>query len=589
MEAPAKSQKLSSAQQSIDTLRNLPLFANLNEEEWRQVAALLTTRQARRGESIISIHKDFEVDLFMVRSGRAASRVPANKRVDDVVRTYGPGDVFNLNAFVAGSDSDEETVEALTSEVHLWVVPYVRLKALVEAQPVLAAKLVPPDGVRPFWVSRYFGWEDPGEVVIEFRKKHPWVLLMAMRPIFVLVLLLIGLWLPPVQEITSGWSFPVAFVPLFMITALIAFWQWNNWHDDYYAVTNRRVIHREKVLFFEDRRSEIPIARIQNVTVSRREFANTVLMIDMADIIIETSNAGAYGTLMLASVPRPEGVSNAIFDQQKRAVNAERMGERDVIRTMLRSRMGIEEMPANLPSPKKHNVVDGRAKPKSGSAPEPSLPPSDSQLPLNLGRYLFPDSRHDDGKGNITYHRHVVQLVLTAGLQVMANVLYFLALIVAVYMFPNMVTLITIGIAAVVGLSLLFWLAWAYEDWRNDVFVLMRSKIVDVDRRPFGWAGIQQREAPMEAVQTVTSDQNGFLDWLFDMGDVTIKTGGAGADMVFNRVANPRLIQRDIAQRLDALRAVKEEQELKKRSLEFLDWIAIYDEMSRLPYDRKQF
>jgi len=93
----------------------------------------------------------------------------------------------------------------------------------------------------------------------------------------------------------------------------------------------------------------------------------------------------------------------------------------------------------------------------------------------------------------------------------------------------------------------------------------------------------------MEAVQTVTSDQKGFVDWLFDMGDVTIKTGGAGADMVFNRVANPRLIQRDIAQRLDELRVAKEEQELKKRSLEFLDWIAIYDEMNRLPYDRKQF
>ena len=326
MDTPAKSQKLSAAQNSVDTLRNLPLFANLNEPEWRQVAALLTTRQARRGETIISIQRAAELDLFMVRSGRAASRVPGNKRVDDVVRTYSSGDIFNLKAFVAGSDSDEETVEALTAELHLWVVPYVRFKALLDAQPELAAKLIPLEGVHPFWASTYFGWEDPGEMVIEFRKKHPWVLLMAMRPVIILALILLGLWLPPVQALTAGWSFPYAFVPLFIITLLIALWQWNNWQDDYYAVTNRRVVHREKVLFFEDRRSEIPIARIQNVTIRRDQFANTVLMIDMADITIETSNAGTFGKLFFSSVPRAEAVSNAIFEQQKRAAYAERIG-----------------------------------------------------------------------------------------------------------------------------------------------------------------------------------------------------------------------------------------------------------------------
>jgi len=587
MEAQVKSAKLSAAQQGIDTLRRLPLFANLNELEWRLVASLLTTREFRRGTTIISIQKEAELDLYMVRSGRAASRVPGNKRVDDVVRTYGSGDIFNLNAFVAGSDSDEETVEALTSELHVWVVPHDRFKALLAAQPELAAKLIPPDGVRPFWAVRYFGWEDAGEVVIEFRKKHPWVLLMAMRPIAFLLLVVLGLWLPPVQALTSGWSFPMAAVPVLVFALVWALWRANNWYDDYYAVTNRRVVHREKVLFFEDRRSEIPIARIQNVTVRRDQFANTVLMIDMADISIETSNAGAFGKLFFSSVPGAEAVSNAIFEQQKRAAYAERMGERDVIRTMLRSRMGIEEMPVNLPSPAKPKVIDGRAR---GAAPAPAPAPAmDAGVPFFLGRYLFPDSRYNDGRGNITYHRHVAQLVLTAGLQVMANVLYYLAVIVAAYMFPQFVTPITIGIAVLAALGLLFWLAWAYEDWRNDVFVLMRSKIVDIDRKPFGWGGIQQREAPMEAVQTVTSDQKGFVDWLFDMGDVTIKTGGAGADMVFNRVANPRLIQRDIAQRLDELRVAKEEQELKKRSLEFLDWIAIYDEMNRLPYDRKQF
>ena len=591
MDAVVKPQRLSAAQSSVDVLRNLPLFVNLDEQEWRQVAALLTTRQVRRGDTVISIQKQAEIDLFMVRSGRASSRAPADRRVDDVQRAYGPGDIFNLNAFVTGSDSDDETVEALTSELHLWVVPFAPFKALVESQPNLAAKLVPPEGVRPFWVSRYLGWEDPGELVIEFRKKHPWVLLMAMRPIALLLLLAVVLWLPPMQALTAGWSFPYAFAPLVFFTALWGLWRWNNWNDDYYAVTNRRVIHREKVLFFEDRRSEIPIARIQNVTVKRDQFANTFLMIDMADVIIETMNAGAYGTITFSSVPQAEAVSSAIFEQQKRAAYAEKMNERDVIRKMLRSRMGIEEAPANLPALAKPRVIGAVGKvSKGGGGPMPTFAPSsDGDSPFVLGRYLFPESRYDDGHGNITYHRHGFQLALTAGAQIVANLLYFIAVIVAVYMFPHLVTVWTTVAAGLIGLGLLFWLAWGYEDWRNDVFVLTRSKIIDIDRKPFGWGGIQQKEAPLEAVQTVTSNQNGFLDWLFDMGDVTIKTGGAGPDLVFNRVADPRRVQRDIAQRLDDLRAAREEKELQKRSLEFLDWIAIYDEMSRLPYDRKKF
>ena len=43
------------------------------------------------------------------------------------------------------------------------------------------------------------------------------------------------------------------------------------------------------------------------------------------------------------------------------------------------------------------------------------------------------------------------------------------------------------GVAVgIIGMFLLLWLVYRYEDWRNDFFVLGKDRVIDIDRKPFG-------------------------------------------------------------------------------------------------------
>jgi uncharacterized membrane protein YdbT with pleckstrin-like domain len=120
------------------------------------------------------------------------------------------------------------------------------------------------------------------------------------------------------------------------------------------------------------------------------------------------------------------------------------------------------------------------------------------------------------------------------------------------------------------------------------MFLLTKDKIIDIDRTPFGLQGVQQNVSPLEKVQNVTSNQDGFIEWLFNMGDVTIETGG-DKSLVFERVKDPRQIQRDIADYLAQLKANEKATDIEQRHKELAEWISIYNEMLNLPYDRKTF
>jgi membrane protein YdbS with pleckstrin-like domain len=252
------------------------------------------------------------------------------------------------------------------------------------------------------------------------------------------------------------------------------------------------------------------------------------------------------------------------------------------------------ERPGNMPGGAKLSVV-GIGAPEAGALPAPKAPPT----LFTLGSFFLPHSRVVSENGNITYRRHPVQLLQTAGLP-MLSILLYLALVFAMWrlgllgrvtaLFAGSWLLWGMGVALLtcILLILVVWFVFRYEDWRNDMFVLTRSQIIDIDRTPFGWQGVKQNVSPLDKVQNVTSNQDGFIEWFFDMGDVIIETGGE-KPIIFERVKNPRQIQRDVADNLAKLKAAEKAADVAKRNQELAEWISIYNEMLTLPYDRKKF
>ena len=579
-------------QQVQHFLRTLDLFANLRSDELQHVMALMKPDKIAKAKFVVSLAAHSELDLFLLLRGQASSRKLKDKYVDDVQVVYKPGDVMNLEAFVAGKDS-AETIEALT-ELEVRRLSYDDFLALLDQQPELKNKLKTLPDVTPFWArqKRYPFKLDKGEVMVMYRRKHWYVLLMKLVPVILMVLTGLLLWRLPVFMPQTAPFATLAVVGVWLfITFLLAIWQINDWADDFYAVTNRRVVHRERILFFSNRQAEAPISQIRSIVASRTSFvANTLMFQNMGDVNIETMNS--FHPISFANIDQPEAVSREILKQSQQAKIAVQASQRDVIRNILREQMNIVERPGNVPKPGKVKVAGYGAPPEEG-------PPPPKPSPLIVGNFFFPRSRVKDEKGNITYRRHPLKLLQTAGLPMLSILAYLLAMGVAwwvgvldrvavITLASLPFRLILIGLAAGIFLVLVVWFILRYEDWRNDMFLLTKNKIIDIDRTPFGLQGVRQNESPLDKVQNVTSDQKGFLAWLFNMGDVTIETGG-DKHLIFEHVKDPRQIQRDIADYLSQLKADEKAANIEQRNKELAEWISIYNEMLNLPYDRKTF
>ena len=140
-----------------------------------------------------------------------------------------------------------------------------------------------------------------------------------------------------------------------------------------------------------------------------------------------------------------------------------------------------------------------------------------------------------------------------------------------------------IVLTVVIGFGLLFWFVWQYENWRNDLYILTPDRPIDYQRTPFGLQGTTQKTANLATVQNVTATTKGFIDTLFNMGDVlTIRTGGVDNELLFARVWNPRQVQSDIVKALEEFQNAQRAAEDAKRRGDFIEWIGIYDELTRI-------
>ena len=126
------------------------------------------------------------------------------------------------------------------------------------------------------------------------------------------------------------------------------------------------------------------------------------------------------------------------------------------------------------------------------------------------------------------------------------------------------------------------WFVWQYEDWRNDIYVLDKDRVIDIDRSPFGLRGTQRKEARYDSIQNVSAKTKGLIDMAFNVGDVTVKTGGADNALVFERVYDPQGVQRELQRKIDAFMTGKKQQEADQRRHELAETIGIYDELRGL-------
>ncbi|MCS7325206.1 MAG: cyclic nucleotide-binding domain-containing protein [Anaerolineae bacterium] len=549
----------------VESLRRHVLFADLDEAAFAKVLQLLRVRRLSEGELLFAVG-DHDCNLYVVRSGKLALRTLNEQGLDPITRVLTAGDVFNEYSFLSGH-VDEQSVEALSTAT-LWFIPRDAFQGLLARDARLrehVARLTPHRPMPRKLRSQIY----EGEQVLWFGRRHALFFLGKIALPTVLLVLSLALVLLSFLEALAAFGLVLRGVSALMALAALGWlaWQVLDYYNDYFLVTEERVVHHERIVLLYDHREELLLDRVQQVEVERGTFLDTLF--DLGDVVITAQ--GANTTVRFDHVRNPAAIGKLILDATQRARHRISAGERARIRAALRARMGITAPSAPRASP--------------------ALPASPSLL--ERLRAWFARVRYEwlprvqVVRGDaIVYRRH--WLILLKGIAAPTFMLGGAVGLLAVgrMFLPSLfTTLLSWPFSALVVpilLALVVWWLWCYEDWRNDVFVITSDRILDVKRTPWGILGTRQRAAELRNVQNTTVTTRGIIDVIFNVGDVSIRTAGMENELLFDRVWNPLGIQAEINRRVQQVLERAQRQQAEQRRQELAEWLGIYDELTRL-------
>jgi hypothetical protein len=412
-----------------------------------------------------------------------------------------------------------------------------------------------------------FKWLRNDEVVYFLARKHRIILYeMLILPLLSLVLplVLFYAW----YNISSFFIILLASALSLLGTALWIVWTVIDWGNDYYVVTNQRVVWLEKVVGIYDSRQESPLSTILSVGVETSQLGR---ILDYGNVIIRTF----VGRISFNHVTHPEQAQHMIEEYWNRTKEHAVGMEKEAMKNAIRKRLGL-------------------AMPKQGRGfgePAPTqkvdaAPPNQNSGYLALLKFLGANTlklRYELGE-NVVYRKHWVVLILDAWLP-FAGALGLLILLVVrlfqlafdplqfLFQFENGFKVDTwINIYFLSFFPFAIWFIYKVLDWSNDKFEVTNEQIIDIDRKPFGTES--RNAAQLESILGTNYVRRGLIGNIFNFGTVYITVGGS--KLAFEDVMDPATVQSDIDRRRMARKQQKDEAVVNAERERMAEWLATY-------------
>lgn len=367
------------------------------------------------------------------------------------------------------------------------------------------------------------------ETIVFKRRRHWFILLRWLAPPFVLFAATVGVGIGvglALSLSTPMWAGAILLLSLGPLGFTI--WRFLDWENDHYILTDRRVLHIERVYFLFESREEANLERIQDVTVKMPSLMANLL--NFGNVEVET--ASTAGQIVFESVSKPREAQQVIFEEAalpETGMKAADQWEAGRLRIM---------------------------------------------RPLEtFTRMLYPLIPR--GGEVVVWRKHWFVLFTKLIRPLLATILFLIAWIVilskglpplpqfipetAVKVIPGIIFLILVG-----------WMAWIIIDWHNDLYVLTDTHVIDIEKRPFTLEF--RREANLGMIQNVSYEQPTFIAKLLDFGNTRLETAGRMGEFTFDSVPRPRQVQQVIIRRLVAFRQrTQPREEPAPRTLEELE------------------
>lgn len=552
---------------TLEKLFRQPLLDPLDEADLEQLREVVNVR-AYTPQEVVFRQGDPAQHFYLVSDGQFEVLWDNEEGQSQRINLLYPGEFFG-DVSLRDGEPRGVTVRAATPGEVLYIGKR-DFRALLHHYPALEQSLaVQGQTIEARGLTRFDG-QASDEVVLYFERRH-WMALVR-RSVKILVALFIMLLVLAAgafvfrEAVQAQTIFAVVWLVALVGPLGWSLWEFLDWYNDQYIVTDCRVIHIERVIGLLNQRYEVPLDKVQNVTVAHA--TPVAEWLGYGKVIIATAAQGqTTGTLIFDYMPQADLIAERILhelNKQKSQVSNE---EQERKRRALRSALGME--PHTEPSP---------------NPTEPPPPPSSENaagigtLLTRLGFFLRPIMREQRGS-TIIWRKHWLILLVNSA---PAYVLLF-ALVSGTGVAQLALDLTATASATIWFLSSvllvfnLLWLLWLYVDWRNDLYILTNDAILDEEKTPLGF-NQETRRAPLDTIQDIRFVQNNPLMVWFGVGNVLIQTAGQQGHFTFDWVQDPRGVQTDIFQYIQERKQSRQRQEAAAINNELVDLIKIYEE-----------
>ncbi|RLD03621.1 MAG: hypothetical protein DRI32_07095 [Chloroflexi bacterium] len=399
--------------------------------------------------------------------------------------------------------------------------------------------------------EKHFDWVHENEVIYFLVRKHP--ILFWRRTFFPFFFAIIGVtsflyWSLNTRALDSYWTFGIlAMVVSFFWTI----WIWADWRNDYYIVTNQRVIWLEKVIGIYDSRQEANLDEVLSVSTNTDAITQSIFNYGKVTVRI------MVGGIELDYTPHPHQAKYLIEELQQRTKIAEKQQTKEQIKQAI-----IEKLKNPNPAATKKR----KPPPKKKTWREMLFP--------KKKRYTL-KQRYEQGD-DIIYRKHWIVLLRLFGIPAVVSLFFLLFFFNQLYLiWAKSSEALSLSLVALMGLATLISIGSAfyqYVDWSNDIFKVSKDKIFDIDRKPL--AAERSRSAPIENIESLEYKRSGFFSIFFNYGTVYIRIGADNFE--FEDVRDPASVQQDINRRYVEHLHKKKESDAKKERSQMIDWLVAY-------------
>ncbi len=395
-----------------------------------------------------------------------------------------------------------------------------------------------------------FPWLREGESVYILARKNNFILFqkLALPGILLLGGIFFAIW-----TLLTGTSWSIWAAILFGVAgSLTGAWQWIDWSNDYYLVSDWRTVWLEKVVALYDSRREAPLHTILSVSVNT-DMAGR--MMAFGDVLIRTYT----GKLLFRNVSRPHTVAAMIEENWRRLRSRQDQADRQALIGALQDRLDPEAQVAQVEQ-EPLQIVEGEV--------------GKEDLPRTPRRHWGFRVRFEEGDV-ITYRKHWAVLLREISLP---SFLVLFAIGMLGGRIGGLITAFDPLLYYLIDLSLLsagaLWWLYRYVDWANDIYQITPNQIIDVYKKPL--AREERKVAPIENILGTEVDRKGLVGILLNYGDVIANVGTT--QFTFEGVLDPVTVQQDIVHAQEAFLQLKSDQDRSRRQSEMVELFDIYHE-----------